>query len=281
MKRMIVTDSTASLAHYVLERENIKVIGMQITIDQTSFAEFREVSSQAVFAALKNHRDVTTSQPSIGAIRSVYEQCIAEGATEILSIHLSSELSGTYSTCAMVAKEFSVPIHVVDSRSIGLGLGFSVLKASRLQQYEITEVARQVQELAMQCNVWLYVETLEYLRRGGRLGAAGTMVGGMLQIKPILHVQDGRLLPFEKVRTTSRAIARLVDLAVESASSATQGVSIGIQHAGNREKAQELALQIGNRMPGTPIMMSELGAVLSAHVGPGAIGVVVAPNFHV
>lgn len=278
---MIVTDSTSSLPHYVVEREGIKVVGMQITVDQMAFTEQIEVSSQAVLAALLNHRKVTTSQPSRGAIRAIYEECVSEGATEILSVHLSSELSGTYGTCSAVAKDFSVPVHVVDSRSIGLGLGFSVIQASRAKETKIRDVAVMVQEQARATNVWLYVETLEYLRRGGRLGAAGSLVGGALQIKPILHIKDGRLLPFEKVRTTSKAIARLVDLAVQSVSESVKPVSIGIQHAGNREKAQDLAQQLGNKLPGTPIMISELGAVLSAHVGPGALGVVVAPHFHI
>ena len=281
MTRLIVTDSTSSLPHYVVNREGIKVIGMQITVDQMAFTEQIEVSSQAVLAALMNHRDVTTSQPSQGAIRAMYEECVSQGATEILSIHVSSELSGTYGSCSAVAKDFPIPVQVVDSRSIGLGLGFSVMQATRSKEKDIREVASFVQEQALKTNVWLYVETLEYLRRGGRLGAASSLVGGALQIKPILHIKNGRLLPFEKVRTTSKAIARLVDLAIQSVSESQKPVSIGIQHAGNREKAQDLAQQLGNKLPGTPIMISELGAVLSAHVGPGALGVVVAPHFHI
>ncbi len=280
MTRLIVTDSTSSLPHYVVEREGIKVIGMQITIDQMAFTEQIEVSSQAVLAALLNHREVSTSQPSQGTIRAMYEECVSQGATEILSIHLSSELSGTYGSCSAVAKDFAIPVHVVDSRSIGLGLGFSVIQATRSKEKDVRDVALAVQEQALRTKVWLYVETLEFLRRGGRLGAASSLVGGALQIKPILHLTDGRLLPFEKVRTTSKAIARLIELTVQSVSESIKPVSIGIQHAGNREKAQDLAQQLGNRLPGTPIMISELGAVLSAHVGPGALGVVVAPNFH-
>lgn len=278
---MIVTDSTASLPHYVREREGIQVIGMQISIDQMSFTEQIEVSGQAVLAALSNHRQVSTSQPSLGSIRAVYEECITGGATEILSIHLSSELSGTYASCAQVSKEFSIPIRVVDSRSIGLGLGFSVLKASQLGGMDIARVAEQSQLQAMNSHVWLYVETLEYLHRGGRLGAAESFVGGALQIKPILSMNDGRLQPFEKVRTTSKALARIVDLVCLQATESNGPLSIGVQHAGNREKARDVAGELGKRLPGTPIMISELGAVLSAHVGPGAIGVVVAENFHI
>lgn len=281
MTRIIVTDSTASLPHYVSQREKIKVIGMQITIDQMSFAEQVEVSGQAVLAALVNHRDVTTSQPSLGAIRGIYEECEADGATEILSIHLSSELSGTYATCAAVARDFPIPVRVTDSRSIGLGLGFAVMQASRMRDIDANQVTSRIQQQSRHTKVWLYVESLEYLRRGGRLGTAGSIVGGALQIKPILHIQDGRLQPFEKVRTTSKALARLVELAVQAATDLQKPISIGIQHAGNREKAQDLAIQIGNKLPGVPIMVSELGAVLSAHVGPGAIGVVVAPDFHI
>lgn len=281
MTRLIVTDSTASLPHYVTQRENIKVIGMQITIDQMSFTEHIEVSGQAVLAALVNHRDVTTSQPSLGAIRGVYEECVRQGATEILSIHLSSELSGTYATCVTVARDFATPVHVVDSRSIGLGLGFSVMQASRMKEIDAQQVSLQVQQQSLQTKVWLYVETLEYLRRGGRLGTASSIVGGALQIKPILHIEDGRLQPLEKIRTTSKALSRLAELAVQTATEFEEPISVGIQHAGNREKAQDLAIQIGNKLPGVPIMVSELGAVLSAHVGPGAIGVVVAPHFHI
>ena len=281
MTRFIVTDSTATLPHYVIQREGIKVIGMQISIDQMSFTEQVEVSGQAVLAALSNHRQVTTSQPSLGSIRAVYEDCIKHGASEILSLHLSSELSGTYASCALVAKEFSIPIRVVDSRSIGLGLGFAVLNASRLKAFDIATVAEKTQRQAMNSHIWLNVETLEYLHRGGRLGAAETFVGGALQIKPILSMTDGRLQPFEKVRTTSKALARIVDLVCLQASESKGLLSIGVQHAGNREKARDVAAELGKKLPGTPIMISELGAVLSAHVGPGAIGVVLAENFHI
>ena len=279
MSRFIVTDSTATLPNYVIQREQIRVLGMQITIDQMSFTEQIEVSTGAILAALRNNREVTTSQPSIGAIRSVYEECIESGATEILSLHLSSELSGTYATCLNVARDFQIPIYVVDSRSIGLGLGFAVMSATHAPQ-DLVTLGQQVQQQASKSKVWLFVETLDYLRRGGRLGAAESFVGSALQIKPILHIDNGRLVPFEKVRTTSRAITRLVELAVQAAAEFESPVSVGVQHAGNRTKAQELAEQIGKKLPGTQVMISELGAVLSAHVGPGALGVVVAPHFN-
>jgi DegV family protein with EDD domain len=279
MSRFIVTDSTATLPNYVIQREQIRVLGMQITIDQMSFTEQIEVSTGAILAALRNNREVTTSQPSIGAIRSVYEECIESGASEILSLHLSSELSGTYATCLNVARDFQIPIHVVDSRSIGLGLGFAVMSATHAAQ-DLVTLGQQVQQQASKSKVWLFVETLDYLRRGGRLGAAESFVGSALQIKPILHIDNGRLVPFEKVRTTSRAIARLVELAIQAAAEFEAPVSVGVQHAGNRTKAQELAEQIGKKLPGTQVMISELGAVLSAHVGPGALGVVVAPHFN-
>lgn len=279
MSRFIVTDSTATLPNYVIQREQIRVLGMQITIDQMSFTEQIEVSTGAILAALRNNREVTTSQPSIGAIRSVYEECIESGASEILSLHLSSELSGTYATCLNVARDFQIPIHVVDSRSIGLGLGFAVMSATHATQ-DLVTLGQQVQQQASKSKVWLFVETLDYLRRGGRLGAAESFVGSALQIKPILHIDNGRLVPLEKVRTTSRAITRLVELAVQAAAEFEVPVSVGVQHAGNRTKAQELAEQIGKKLPGTQVMMSELGAVLSAHVGPGALGVVVAPHFN-
>ena len=279
MSRFIVTDSTATLPNYVIQREQIRVLGMQITIDQMSFTEQIEVSTGAILAALRNNREVTTSQPSIGAIRSVYEECIEFGASEILSLHLSSELSGTYATCLNVARDFQIPIHVVDSRSIGLGLGFAVMSATHAAQ-DLVTLGQQVQQQASKSKVWLFVETLDYLRRGGRLGAAESFVGSALQIKPILHIDNGRLVPFEKVRTTSRAIARLVELAIQAAAEFEAPVSVGVQHAGNRTKAQELAEQIGKKLPGTQVMISELGAVLSAHVGPGALGVVIAPHFN-
>jgi DegV family protein with EDD domain len=145
---------------------------------------------------------------------------------------------------------------------------------------DLVTLGQQVQQQASKSKVWLFVETLDYLRRGGRLGAAESFVGSALQIKPILHIDNGRLVPFEKVRTTSRAIARLVELAIQAAAEFEAPVSVGVQHAGNRTKAQELAEQIGKKLPGTQVMISELGAVLSAHVGPGALGVVVAPHFN-
>ena len=273
----VITDSTACLPKYVVERDRISVVPVQVTIDDTTKDEGVELNSLAVLAAINTGKHVTTNHPSPQTFQNLFSTLQMQGYDEVLAIHLSSELSATYSACVTAARDSSIPVRVIDSRSIGLGLGFCVIAASAAVKRgaALNEVAEIAANKGKSAKIWLAVETVDHLRKGGRIGTAQAFVGTALGIKPILEITGGKVVPFDKVRTTLRANSRLVELAVEAASELNGKVEIGIQHSGNRDRADSLAKEIGKALPGVSVVVAELGAVLSAHAGPGAVSVTV------
>ena len=169
-----------------------------------------------------------------------------------------------------------IEVRVVDSRLLAMGLGFAVLAAARCARDggEPEAVERAAVETAARTDMLFYVDTLEHLRRGGRIGAAAALVGTALAVKPLLHVVDGTIAPLEKVRTASKALARLEDLVVQRAG---QGeVDVAVQHLAAGQRAVELGARLQERLPHVASLhVSEVGAVVGAHVGPGLLGVVV------
>jgi DegV family protein with EDD domain len=275
----IVTDSTACLPSYVIERDRISVVPIQVTIDESTKDEGQEMNSLAVLSALNLGKHVTTNHPSPQTFQNLFSALQMQGVTQVIAIHLSSELSATYSACVTAARESEIPVRVVDSRSIGLGLGFAVMAASAAlkQGKTVDEVAEIVKARANNSRIWLAVETVDHLRKGGRIGTAQAIVGTALGIKPILEIAGGKVVEFDKIRTTPRVNSRLVELATEAAYELSGKVEVGVQHSGNRDRADALAKEIGKSLRGTSVVVADLGAVLSAHAGPGAVSVTVSP----
>jgi DegV family protein with EDD domain len=179
----------------------------------------------------------------------------------------------------MGARDAPIPVRVVDSRSLGMGLGFAVVTAAELAATGASrdEVAAAAEKRVAAATAVFYVDTLEYLRRGGRIGAAAAFLGSALAIKPLLHLVDGHIEPLEKVRTSARAIARLEELAVERAGEGP--VDVAVHHLANADRAAALAERLRNRLPDLcHLHVSEVGAVVGAHVGPGMLAVVVSPR---
>jgi DegV family protein with EDD domain len=270
----VITDSTSCLPKYVVDRDRISVIPVQVTIDDTTRDEGIELNSLAVLAAINVGKNVTTNHPSPQTFQNLFSTLQMQGYTEVIAIH-----SATYAACVTAARESAIPVRVVDSRSIGLGLGFAVMAASAAVKKgaDVNEVAEIASKKGISAQTWLAVETVEHLRKGGRIGTAQAIVGTTLGIKPILQIAGGKVIPFEKVRTSVRVNSRLVELASEAANTFARKVEIGVQHSGNRDRADSLAKEIGKALPGTSVVVAELGAVLSAHAGPGAIAVTVSP----
>jgi DegV family protein with EDD domain len=275
---VVVTDSTAYLPDALVAEHALVVVPLQVVIGGRSLAEGVEVGSREVAAALADWQPVTTSRPSPSAFAEAYRDA---GTSRIVSVHLSGDLSGTVGAAQVAAREVAhdgIAVQVVDSRSLGLGLGFAALAAARAARSgcDLDEVAMAAARCAYATPLWLYVDTLEHLRRGGRIGTAAAMVGSALAVKPLLHLVDGRLEPLERVRTAARALSRLEDIVVTSAGS--RRVDVGVQHLAAGERAGELAERLRARLPGLrTLLVGEVGAVVGAHVGPGMIGVVVAP----
>ncbi|CCH28760.1 DegV family protein [Actinosynnema sp. NPDC047251] len=276
MSTTIVTDSTAYLPEGFAERHGIRVVPLHVAVDGRSRLDGVDFGPAELAAALGDHRRVTTSRPTPGELAEVYRSVLADGADGIVSVHLSRELSGTWEAARLAAEEVDPDrIRVVDSRATGMGLGFAALAACSPPDGVLAE--RAAADAAARIRMFFCVETLDHLRRGGRIGAAAALVGTALAVKPLLHVDDGRIVPLEKVRTTSRAIGRLVDLAATAAGSGPVGLAV--HHLAAPERAAELATRLDERVPGsTGCLISEVGAVIGAHTGPGVMGVVVLPG---
>jgi DegV family protein with EDD domain len=274
---VVVTDSTAYLPAGVADRFSIRVVPLQVVLGGRSGAEGTEVTPAEVAAALASWVPVSTSRPTPAEFAAVYREALDGGASGIVSLHLSRELSGTWDSARLAAAEVDADrVRVVDSRSAAMGLGFAVLAAAEAAAASAApqEVYDAAVGTAERTTTLFYVDTLEHLRRGGRIGAAQALLGTALSMKPILHVREGRIVPLEKVRTVSKGIARLEALAVAAAGD--QRADVAVQHLAASERAGVLAARLRSRLPKIgQFYTSEIGAVVGAHVGPGVLGVVV------
>jgi DegV family protein with EDD domain len=274
----VVTDSTAYLPAEDVSAHDLAVVPLQVVVGGTPYDEGVEIDSAQVAAALRAWTPVTTSRPSPRAFLDAYTRAADRGADAIVSLHISAEMSGTYESAVLAARDSPVPTQVVDSRSMGMGLGFLVLEAARTAAagVDLATVAGLVRARAETSKAFFYVATLEHLRRGGRIGSAAALLGSALAIKPLLVLDDGVISPLEKVRTSARALARLEELAV--AAGGADGVEIAVHHLDAAERAGELSSRLRERLPGAAdVRVAEVGAVIGAHVGPGMVAVVVVP----
>ena len=275
----LVTDSTAYLSDEAVSRHGVDVVPLSVVMGDQDLEEGVAVTPGDVAAALQRKVHVTTSRPSPEAFAAAYRAAAERGATGIVSLHLSAELSGTYEAAQLAAEDAPVPVRVVDTRMVAMALGYPVLTAAQVAQAggSLDEVAAAAEKRAAATTGFFYVDTLEYLRRGGRIGAARAMLGSALAVKPLLHLADGRIQPLEKVRTSSRAIARLEEIAIAQAG--TGEVDLAVHHLAAEPGALLLAERLRERIPGLhELYVGEVGAVIGAHVGPGLLAVVVSPR---
>jgi DegV family protein with EDD domain len=282
MPVVVVTDSTASLPPDLADKRGIVVVPLQVVIGADVYDEGSGgATPELVAAALKDFRPVSTSRPTPAALIEVYEECARHGATEIVSVHLSSDMSGTFESAQLAAREASVPVVPVDSRQVGVATGYAALSAQDVVDAggSAAAAAAAARDRAARSRSLFYVDTLEYLRRGGRIGAAAALVGGALAVKPLLEIVDGRVATLERVRTSARALARLEELAVQAAGS--EPVDVTVAHLASPDRAgqlqERLATRLAENLGQREVGCAELGAVLGAHVGPGMLAVCVAP----
>ncbi|WP_182897539.1 DegV family protein [Microbispora sp. H10830] len=274
----VVTDSTAYLGAEATGRWNITVVPVQVILGDREIDDVTPFDAGLLAHALKGRSPIVTSRPAPERFADAYRRAAANGAAAIVSVHLSGALSGTADSARLAAREAPVPVEVVDSGSIAMGLGFAVLAAARaaVAGAAVAEVADVARRRAAAASTFFYVETLDYLRHGGRIGRVTNLLGSALSIKPLLRMADGEIGVLEKVRTGSRALARLEDLAVEAAGD--RPVDVAVQHLMAAERAEALTKGLTARLPRLVRMwVAEVGPVLGAHVGPGMLGVTVAP----
>jgi DegV family protein with EDD domain len=261
----------------VADEFGVRVVPLRVTIGNRTGTDGVDISPADVTAALRQRIPVTTSRPSPAEFGAVYKEALAAGANNVVSVHLSAALSGTWESAVLAAQDFDYgAVRVVDSRSTAMALGFAVIAAAKAARDGAS--AAEVQDAAVSTvdstRTYFYVDTLEHLRRGGRIGTAAALLATSLSVKPILHVLDGQIVPLEKVRTSAKAIARLIQLTATAAGG--RPVDVAVHHLDAPERAAEVAERLRVEIPGLrDLHTSEVGAVIGAHIGPGVLGTVV------
>jgi len=273
----IVTDSTAYLPEAVTSRFGIEVVPVQVIVDGEAFDELGGITVTEVAAALRAGKSVTTSRPSPETFVAAYRRLRDQGCDSIVSVHLSSKLSGTYESALLASKRMDFPVTVIDSHGIAMMMGFAIEAAAGLVDDGGSHeaVVELVKYRCDQAQVLFYVDTLEFLQRGGRISALRSRVGSALHVKPLLHMKDGEVESLELVRTTAKAIPRLIDICAQRTA---LNCEVAVHHVDASERAEEVAQLLCERLGRPAISVTEAGAVVGAHVGPGAIAVVISPQ---
>jgi len=260
----------------------IGVVPLYVLLGGKQYSEGIDITPAELAAALRKFGAVSTSRPSPRAFLDAYEAAAAGGADAVVSVHISSDMSGTVGSAMLAASQSPIPVEVVDSRSAGMAMGYAALSAAVAAEHgqDAKAVAAIASARARAATVIFYVDTLEHLRRGGRIGAASALLGSALAIKPLLALSDGHISPIEKVRTSARALSRLEELALQAVDAAGEsGVDIAVHHLDSQTRAGDLVDRLRTRVPSsTTVILVELGAVVGAHVGPGTIAVAVSPR---
>jgi fatty acid kinase fatty acid binding subunit len=275
----VVTDSTSYLPDGAAEENGLIVVPLYVVFGGERIVPETDISDyDAFFDELRTAETLpTTSQPSVGDFRAAYEPLLAEGR-EIVSVHISGGLSGTPDS-ARQAKEAlerdglgGERIQVIDSTTAAGGLGFMALTAAKAARdgLDAAQVTERVAEARSQLKMWFAVDTLEFLRRGGRIGAASAWIGSTLKVKPILTVEN-EMTPIERVRTSSRAFERMADYLKQRRDSGADAWCV--QHINAPDQAAALVERCRELFDDEPTIVSEIGPVLAAHTGPGLLGV--------
>ena len=274
----VVTDSTAYLPAELDHARGLTVVPLTVVINGIEGREGHEVTPVETARALAARRvTVSTSRPAPERFTQVYRELLDGGAAGVVSVHLSARLSGTVESAALAAAGFGGRVAVVDARSTGMGLGFPALAAlaAAARGADLEDVRRAALNTVERTSTLFYVDTLEFLRRGGRITTASALLGTALSVKPIMGLVDGAIVLRDKVRTASRGLARLAELAVEAAGE--RDVDVAVHHLASAERAtrltEALTGRLGDRLHHT--YLTEIGAVVAAHVGPGLLCVVV------
>lgn len=273
-KIRIVTDSTADLPVDIIKQYNITVVPLRVNFGNQSYLEGVELTTADFYEKLiKSDKLPTTSQPSPGDFVTVYRQLFKEGAEEIISIHLSKKLSGTYQS-ALLAKsmmEEDVKITVIDSQLVSMGLGLVVLNAAQAvsENKDNKEIYSIIDNVQQRMNTFFIVDTLDYLQKGGRIGKASSLIGSLLNIKAVLTIEAGEVHAFDKIRGKNKALDRILEIAVQK--SASQKIQCSIVHANSLETALKLREKLLNNLDCNEIIISNIGSVVGTHVGPGTV----------
>jgi DegV family protein with EDD domain len=271
---VVVTDSSARLPADLLGRWDIRVVPLHVLVGGDDLRD----GIDEMPADLYQRPQVSTAGASPAELARAYRTAVDDSHGDgVVAVHLSTALSSTLGAAQHAAAEFDGAVRVVDSRSAGMGTGFAALAAARVARAgaELDEVAAQAESAAARVSAYIVVQRLDNLRRSGRIGAAASWLGTALAVKPLLRIEDGKLVLAQRVRTTSKAVAAMVEQVLEVVGEGR--AALAVQHVDNPAGAADLAATLAGALPGCgqPVV-TDLGPVLGVHLGPGAVGVVVA-----
>ncbi|WP_078378884.1 DegV family protein [Sutcliffiella halmapala] len=274
MKTAIVTDSTAYISADLRAKLDIHMIPLNVIFGNESYQEEVEIKIDQFYEQVKNSKELpSTSQPAIGEFVELYEK-LAKDYDAVVSIHLSSGISGTYQG-AVAAGDMveGIDVHVFDSEISCMIQGFFVLEAAEMaaEGKGPEEIVSRLIEIKESDRAYFMVDDLSHLQRGGRLSSAQAIIGSLLQVKPVLHFVDTKIVPFEKIRTRKKAVKRIFDLFDEDASEQVAMRAVVIH--GNREaEAAELKRELELKYPHVEFFLSYFGPVIGTHLGEGSLG---------
>jgi DegV family protein with EDD domain len=275
-KTAVLTDSTAYLDKQTLEELGIYTIPLSVIFSGKNYREEIDLSTAAFYEKLSTEEALpTTSQPAIGMFTELLQELKEEGYTDVVSVHLSTKISGTLQT-ALSAGEMveGITLHGVDSEISCAPQGFLARTAAKLalEGTPPENIVAELEKIKAQIRAYFVVHDLHHLRRGGRLNSAQALIGSMLQIKPILHMEEGLIVPYAKVRTEKKAINHILDMLFDDLAAGNVN-EVSVIHANNRAKAMQLKEKIAEQHPSTTIQISYFGPVIGTHLGSGSLGV--------
>ncbi len=274
-KVAIVTDAISSMSQAMGQEYGVHVMPVYIMFGTDTYRDGIDLDSDEFYRLLRSNGQLpTTSQPTVADFIKLYTE-LSQQAEAIVSIHASKKVSATVDSARAACKELpDVPIHVIDCNTLTMAQGHVAIAAARAadEGQSAEEIVQLVENLAPQTNVIFAVETLEYLRKGGRIGTATALLGSALRVKPVLHIEDGQVAPLEKPRTKKRAIERVLDLMAERVGTAGS-VNAAVIHCDAPDEAQRLTERLSARFDCQELITAEAGSVIGTHAGPGTLGV--------
>jgi DegV family protein with EDD domain len=273
----VVTDSAASLPVGLAQKWGVRVVPLQVIVDGVAHAEGAEISSEEVLADLVAGRTVTTSQPSPAAFEQAYRHAERAGARAIVAVIISGKLSGTASVAQVAAAGVGIPVTVVDTETVAMATGYAAIAAAALAALgaDAEAVADEARRVAASSICMFTVDSLDHLRRGGRIGPAVAAMGKVLGVRPLLSVEAGEVELYERVRTTARARAALIECAEEAIAERVRP-ALAVMALDDAEYVEDAARSLEAAHPRLAMTVrTPVSAVLSAHAGPGALAVVV------
>ena len=272
MNIAIVTDSTSDVPPELAAAQKITVIPAILVIDDKSVVDGEGISRKDFYEQLPSMKTLpTTAAPSSGAFENIYESRLSQGASQVLSIHIASTLSGILNAAQAAARSFGKRVHVLDSEQVSLGLGFQALAAAEdaAQGLTLEQVIQRIVELRQRLHLVAMLDSLEYVRRSGRVSWAKASLGSLLQIKPFLRVKDGSVSRQGETRTRHKGIERLRQML----GALGQLERLGILHTNAEPEAQPILTEFAHLSQHPPLLVN-VTSIIGAHIGPNALGFV-------